>query len=381
MYFDNAATTSVDSKAIQIITDSLYNDYHNPSALYLEGQNNYTTIQNAKQTIGQCINAENPTNQIYFTSGGTEGNNWILKSCISKSQSKKPHIITSSFEHHSILNTCKYLEEKQLAAITYIQPNQDGYISIEDIKKNISSNTILVSIMFVNNVLGTIQNIKNIGKLCKENNILFATDAVQAISNVYIDVQDLNIDFLTCSGHKLHAPKGVGFAYIKKPNLIEPLLHGGGQENHLRAGTENIPYIKALQYCIKKYANPQRIAQKAVKSFTIKEYLKNQLFNNFTDKYIMLGSNQIGTINLAFKNISSDILVWELGQKNVQVSVGSACDNGSFEDNYVLKEINYPSEYIKGNIRITFNEENTIEECDEFIIILKNIIKKLRGYV
>lgn len=383
MYFDNASTTYVDPQAIDIIYNSLQHDYHNPSAIYYEGRKHFEEICEAKQDICKCINAIN-TKQIYFTSGGSEGNNWAIRGLIDyllhiKKITYKPHIITSHIEHHSVLNVCKLLQTLNLADITYLSPMLNGKILLEDIKQAITDNTVLVSIMTVNNVLGSINPIQEIGTLCHEHNVFFHTDAVQAIGKINIDVQRDNIDILTCSGHKIHAPKGIGFIYIKNPNQIQPLIYGGLQENGLRAGTENLAYIKALQYCINKYTNPNIITLKQKHNQQITDYFIKQLSRGFSDKIIFVGD--IGTINIAFKNIQSDILVWELGQQKAYVSVGSACDNGLFEDNYVLQSINYHSDYIKGNLRITFDENNTLEECEKFIDILQATILRLRGYL
>lgn len=389
MYFDCASTTPIDDDIIPIVSTALKNNNYNPSSIYYDGRKNFELISNVKENIKSCINAENK-NQIFFTSGGTEGNNWIIrgyidylyktKECYKIHKDYKPHIITDTIEHHSVLNTCKFLEELGLIEVTYLKPNiQTGTISYEEVCNHIQHNTELVSIMFANNVLGTYNDIKLIGKICKEKNIKFHTDAVQAIGKKEINIKYLNVDFLTCSGHKIHTPKGIGFVYIKEPKKICPLLHGGLQEFGLRAGTENIPYIQALDYCIKKYTDKEYLLIKNLVINEIQRYLIKQIRKGFTNKLIFQGNN--GTINIAFKDINSDTLVWELGLKNVFVSVGSACDNGSLEDNYVLKEMYYPPEFIKGNIRITFDENNSLEECEKMIDVLQEIVKKQRGYL
>lgn len=383
MYFDNSSTTHIDSVAISIINDSLIQDYHNPSALYYEGRKHFEEIQKTKEDICQAINANN-VKQIYFTSGGTEGNNWIIRGFIDhllyiSKINFKPHIITSAIEHHSVLNVCKFLEDSNLIEVTYLTPNAQGEICVDNVEDNIQDNTVLVSIMTVNNVLGITNDIHNIGELCKKKNILFHTDAVQGLGKIDIDVNRDNIDFLTCSGHKIHSPKGIGFIYVKNPILLQPLLYGGLQEFGMRAGTENIPYIKALDFCINKYLNKKTILKNQLETECIKVYLMRQLHKGFTNRNIIVGD--IGTINIAFKDIDSDLLVWELGQQNVYVSVGSACDNGLFEENYVLKAINISSDYIKGNIRITFDNNNTLQECEKMIDILQATILKLRGYL
>ena len=389
LYFDNASTTPIDENIISIITNALKHNNYNPSSLYIDGRKNYEIILKAKEDISKAIKADNK-NQIFFTSGGTEGNNWVIRGYIDylyrskkyniHNKTIKPHIITDTIEHHSVLNTIKFLKELDLIEVTYIKPNiKTGEIKYSQIKEAIKSNTELISIMTINNVLGTINNILDVGSLCKENNIKFHTDAVQAIGKVDINVNLYNIDFLTCSGHKIHCPKGIGFTYIRNPKEICPLLNGGLQEYGLRAGTENVAYIQALQYCINKYANKDYITSRTKKISVLQNYLFNKLNNIFTDKIIFCGEN--GIINISFKNIISDSLTWQLGQSNIFVSVGSACDNGSFEDNYILKEMYYPTEYINGNIRLSFDERNSIEDCNRFILILKELIQNQRGYI
>ena len=324
VYLDNSATTFVDPAAIDIINKSLKEDYINPSALYQEGRNKFEDIQKCKQRIANNLGLSNVDNykHIYFTSGGCEGNNWIIKGCVSEyyrywknegliynfSQTiKKPHIITSAFEHHSILNACKQLEDLNLAKITYIKPNPiTGIIDPKDILDNISTvyddyKTILVSIMWVNNVLGTIQPIKTIGDICQNNYVKFHTDAVQAIGNIHIDLSQYNIDFMTVSGHKFHAPKGIGFVYIKNCKYIQPLISGGGQEFGLRAGTENLPYIKALTYCFEKYNKIRHVDSKYNYIENIKFMFIDAFLNEIHNIYFV-SSNGIGTFNISFKN-------------------------------------------------------------------------------
>ena len=399
VYLDNAATTHIDSEAINIITDSLKEDYFNPSSLYNVGKNKYNTIQECKKQIITNLGLTDPKN-IYFTSGGCEGNNWIIKGCIAEyyrychnegliynftQKIKKPHIITTEFEHHSVLNACKQLETLGLVHITYLKPDPiTGMVNPEDILSHLSRpyddyKTILVSVMWVNNVLGTIQPIKEIGEICKKNFVKFHTDAVQAIGNIHINLSRYNIDFMTVSGHKFHAPKGIGFVYVKNNKYIQPMISGGGQEYGLRAGTENIPYIKAVTYCLEKYNNSKHIEGK----FNYIENIKKLFLDSFMcEKHniYFISSDGIGTFNISFKDIISDMLVYNLGEKGYMVSVGSACDNGNFEDSHVLTSVDYPKDYINGNIRITFNEFNTIDEIKNFIKILKEEVKQMRGY-
>lgn len=399
VYLDNAATTFVDPTAINIITNSLQEDFLNPSALYNKGKDKLQDILNCKQNILKSLNITDDQGKIYFTSSGCEGNNWIIKGCVAEyyryyqneglihnfsQKIKKPHIITTTFEHHSVLNACKQLEDLGLAKITYLRPDITGIINPDDILRNLSTieddyKTMLVSVMWVNNVLGTIQPIERIGNICKYHCVNFHTDAVQAGGNIHLDLSKYNIDFMTVSGHKFHAPKGIGFVYIKNNEYIQPLISGGGQEYGLRAGTENVPYIKALTYCFEKYNNLNHIKSK----YLYIQKLKNILIDDLSDiskSILFTSSDAIGTLNIAFKDLISDILVYNLGERGYMVSVGSACDNGNFEDSYVLTSIQYPKNYINGNIRITFNEYNTIDEIKDFIQVLKEEVKKMRGY-
>lgn len=401
VYLDNASTTFVDPEAIDIITKSLQEEYLNPSALYAQSESISNLIQDCKNKIldNLDISKQKGKHHIYFTSGGCEGNNWVIKGCVAEyyryynneglihnfSQNiKKPHIITSSFEHHSVLNACKQLEALRLAKVTYLKPNEHGIIDPQDILKHISHveddyQTILVSIMWVNNVLGSIQPIKEIGDICKHSMVKFHTDAVQAVGNIHINLSEYNIDFMTVSGHKFHAPKGIGFVYIKDNKYIQPMISGGGQEYGMRAGTENVPYIKALTYCLEKYNNGYAIFDKQLKIQTLKNELGCRLFN-IENSLIFHSSYEIGTINIAFKDLISDLLVYNLGERGYLVSVGSACDNGNFEDSHVLTSVDYSKDYINGNIRITLSEFNTIDEVIKFAEVLKEEVIKLRGY-
>ena len=398
VYLDNASTTFVDKEAINIITQSLQEDYLNPSALYNKGRDQFKELQNCKRRIADNLGIIKSEN-IYFTSGGCEGNNWIIKGCVAEyyryyqneglihnfsQHIKKPHIITTAFEHHSVLNACKQLEDLGLVKVTYIKPQENGVIDPQDIEQSMSHidddyQTMLVSVMWINNVLGTIQPVKQIGEICKRHFVNFHTDAVQAVGNVHIDLSQYNIDFMTVSGHKFHAPKGIGFVYIKNNKYIQPMISGGGQEYGIRAGTENLPYIKAITYCLEKYNNYNHFESRRNYIENIKQLFVNRFLGDSGNIYFV-SSNGIGTFNIAFKDIISDMLVYNLGERGYMVSVGSACDNGNFEDSHVLTAVNYSPDYINGNVRITFNEYNTFTEIQDFITVLKEEVIKLRGY-
>ena len=391
VYLDNAATTFVDKEAINIINKSLLEDYINPSSIYNAGRQKYAGLYNCKERISNNLGLINGAKNIYFTSGGCEGNNWVIKGMVmeyykSASSWKIPHIITTMFEHHSILNACEQMADLGLIKLTLLQPNTiTGTIDPDDIIKNIagpqdSYKTILVSVMWVNNILGTIQPIQEISEICNQHSIAFHTDAVQASGNVHIDLSKYHIDLLTISGHKFHAPKGIGIVYIDESIKIQPLISGGGQEFGLRAGTENLPYIKAITYCLEKYNNQAYIESKHPYIENIKNIFDNKL-KVLKDVKLFKAPIGIGTINVAFKDVIADVLVYNLGMDGYMISVGSACDNGNFEDNHVLVAMDYNKDYIKGNVRITFNEFNTVDDVNKFIDALTKHVKDLRGYL
>ena len=379
-YLDCAATTKVYPETIAQIAEDLKN-FYNPSALYENAQNNKNKIQIARQKIAKSIRAKE--SEIFFTSCGTESNNWVLK-CFPYTPEKN-HIITSTIEHHSVLRTCEQLKQANLVDVTYIQPNSYGVLSIEDIQNAIQPNTALISIMTINNVLGTIQPIKEIGDLCNKLNIAFHTDAVQAVGHIPINVKNLHIDFLSCSGHKIHAPKGCGFLYCnsKYTPYLKNLLCGGGQEFGHRAGTENIPYITALANCVESscanipsFIKETRIIQSYLLSRLTAEFSNIHLNGTYQKKY-RVSSN----INIAFADITADVLVMCLSEYGILASEGSACDTGNLDVNYVLQAIGVSNDYIEGGLRLTFDETLTIEQCDYFVESLKKILLTIRGYI
>lgn len=375
IYFDNAATTKLDKNVFESMMPYLTRSYGNPSSIYKLAQENRIAIENARSSIASVFNAK--PNEIYFTSGGTESDNWALK-CIAQSyKNKGNHIITTSIEHHAVLHSCKYLE-KQGFRVTYLPVDSYGLVSIDELKRNICNDTILISIIFANNEIGTIQPIKQIGKIARENNIVFHTDAVQAVGSVPIDIEEMCIDALSISAHKFYGPKGAGALYLKKGVKIVPFMDGGAQEFSKRAGTENIAGIVGM-------AKALEIANRSMESNGV--YLKN-LRNRIIDgvlkniSHTRLNGHKEkrlpNNVNISFEFIEGESLLLLLDSKGFFASSGSACTSGSLDPSHVLLAIGLPHEIAHGSLRITLGKYNTQEEADLFLHELPGIIKRLR---
>lgn len=371
-YFDCAATTRLNSDAKKIIKKDL-KLFHNPSALY--ETETKEILDESRAMVAHAIGAMK--DEIFFTSGGTESNNWVIQRF--PYTKEKNHVIISSIEHHSVLRAAQSLKGVK---VSYVKPDEFGLIRAADVEKLITNKTALVSVMMVNNILGTIQPIAEIGEICKKKGVLFHTDAVQAVGHLDIDVKELGVDFLSCSGHKLGGPKGVGFLYCRNGTNLNNLLYGGGQERGKRPGTENIPYIHALAHCVTKERND---AYKDAYLGMIQDYLIGRLWDEFTGLRFngsMLEEDRVLTnVNVSFKDVVSDMIIMLLAERGIYVSEGSACDTGNMDVNYVLKEIGVPDEYIEGGLRITFDEHVNIKQCNYLIKNLKQILMSLRGYV
>ncbi len=373
---DNAATTRVLPEVLESMMPYLNDQYGNPSSIYSIGRESRKAIENAREQVSKAINSE--TDEIYFTSGGSESDNWAIKGIAFANENKGKHIITTSIEHHAVLHTCKYLE-KYGFEITYLPVKSNGIIDIGDLKKAIRKDTILISIMFANNEIGTIQPIHEIGKIAKEKGIYFHTDAVQAIGQIPIDVKDLNIDLLSLSGHKFHAPKGVGALYIKKGVNILNMIHGGSQERNMRAGTENVASIvgmgKAIEIATKD------IEKKNIYLTELRDTLIKGLLSTIPDT-ILNGDKGIrlpNNVNVCFKYIEGESILLMLDNLGVCASSGSACTSGSLEPSHVLLAIGLPHEIAHGSLRLTLSKENTKEDIEYILEILPPIIEKLRG--
>ena len=373
IYFDNAATTKIKTEVLNEMMPYLTKNYGNASSLYSIGRNAKRAIENSRRQVAELINC-NP-NEIYFTGSGSESDNTALKGYVYANKSKGNHIITSKIEHPAILETCKNLENKGFE-ISYINVDENGTIDLEELKKIIKPSTILISIMFANNEIGTIEPIEEISKIAKENNIIFHTDAVQALGNTKIDVQKMNIDMLSMSGHKINAPKGVGALYIKNDIKIERFIDGGHQEKNKRAGTENVASIVGMGKAC-EIAN--RNLEVHIRNLRrLRDYYIVRITKEMGDKIRINGSleNRLpGNANISFKGMDGSEIVYRLDEYNICVSSGSACSSKNTTPSHVLSAINVPEEFLTGAIRTTFGDNNTFEEINYLINCLKKIIK------
>ena len=371
-YFDNAATTKVKEEVLNEMLPYYSIQYGNPSSLYTIGRNTKRAIEKARKQVANLINCN--SNEIYFTGSGTESDNTALKGIAYANGGKGNHIITSKIEHPAILNTCKTLE-KQGFKVSYINVNKDGIIDIQELINSITKDTILISVMFANNEIGTIEPIEKISAIAKKYNIIFHTDAVQAVGNVPIDVKSLGIDLLSLSGHKINGPKGVGALYVKTGINFDRIMDGGGQEKKKRSGTENVAGIVGLG---KAAEISQKNMQKHInKLLDLREYFIKQIEEKIPEAKLN-GSRKgrlPGNTNFSFKNIDGQTLLLKLDEKGICVSSGSACSAGNSNPSHVLVAIGASKEWAKGTIRVTFGEENTKEEID---YLVENIISNIK---
>ncbi len=375
IYLDHAATTPLRQDVLDAMLPYFTEHFGNPSSAYRMGQESKAVLKEARDTIAKAINAEDW--EIYFTSGGTESDTWALTGVSKSYRDKGNHIITSSIEHSAVLNTCKALE-KEGFEITYLPVDSKGLIHVDDLKSAAKPSTILISIMFANNEIGTIQPIKEIGEFAKKNGIIFHTDAVQAFGQVNINVQEMNIDLLTLSGHKICGPKGIGALFIKKGIKIMPLIYGGSQERGRRGGTENVPGIVGLKKAVEMMM--QDYEKNIEKLIEMREYLIHSIFNEIQGAVLnghrekRLPSN----VHLSFKGILNETLLIRLNAENIFVSAGSACTSGSTQNSHVLEAIGLDNDTAKSTIRVTLGCENTKEQMDVFVEKLVQTINELR---
>lgn len=373
-YFDNSATTPISEKVLEAMMPYLTSSYGNASSIYSLGRESRKAIDKARDQVAKALNCD--SKEIYFTNSGTESDNWAIKGVAYGNKDKGKHIITSSIEHHAVLHTCKYLE-KQGFEVTYLPVNKNGLIEIKDLIEAIRPDTILISIMYANNEIGTVQPIEEIGEIAKEKNIYFHTDAVQAIGNIDIDLQKLNIDLLSLSGHKFNGPKGIGALYIKNGTKVENLLHGGSQEKGKRPSTENVAGIvglgKAIELATKDIAKKEKYL-KNLREYAIENLLEipNTILNGDREKRLP------GNVNVCFEYIEGESILLMLDQHNICASSGSACTSGSLDPSHVLLAIGLPHEIAHGSLRLTFSERNTKEEIDYLLNLLPPIIQRLR---
>ena len=376
VYADNAATTKVSDKALSAMLPYFTENYGNASSMYKLANISERAIIKAREQVAAAIGAK--ATEIYFTSGGSESDNWAIKGCAENGAKKgKKHIITSVFEHHAVLHTCDALA-KQGFEITYIPVNEKGLVNPADVEKAIREDTCLVTIMFANNEIGTIQPIAEIGAICKEKKVPFHTDAVQAIGNVDIKVKDMNIDMLSLSGHKIHAPKGIGAIYIRAGISLPNLIYGGAQERSKRAGTENVPSIVALGEAITDAtANISAKAEKVTKmrNRLIDGILKIPMtrLNGDRDKRLC------GNSNTSILGIEGEFLLLNLDAQGIAASSGSACTSGSLDPSHVLLALGLPHEVAHGSLRLTISDETTDEDIDYILEKLPPIVEKIRS--
>lgn len=375
IYLDNAATTKTRPEVVEAMLPYFSELYGNPSSVYEFAAQNKKAIDEARSIIANAIGAE--TNEIYFTGSGTEADNWALIATAEAYESKGKHIITSKIEHHAVLHTCEYLQKRGYD-ITYIDVDEFGIIKLDQLEKAIRPDTILISVMFANNEIGTIQPIKEIGEIAKKHNILFHTDAVQAFGQVKINVNELGIDMMSTSSHKLNGPKGIGFLYIRKGIKIRSFIHGGAQERGRRAGTENVPYVVGFGKAVE-------IAMSTLEERTKKEAeLRDHLIKRILAEvpYTRLNGHRTKRLpnnaNFSFQFIEGESLLIMLDMNNICASSGSACTSGSLDPSHVLLAIGLPHEIAHGSLRLTLSHENTLEEIDYTVEKIKEIVDKLR---
>ena len=376
VYADNAATTSVSKTALDAMLPYLTEKYGNPSSLYSFAQDVKEGLEAARETIAKCIHAS--PREIYFTSGGSEADNQAIVSAAKVGARKgKKHIISTKFEHHAVLHTLKKLE-KEGFDVTYLDVHEDGVVRVEDVKNAIREDTCLVTVMFANNEIGTVQPVTEIGALCREKGIPFHTDAVQAAGHMPIDVEAMNIDMLAMSGHKFHAPKGVGVLYARKNMPLFNIIEGGAQERNRRAGTENIPGIVAMAAALKESvenmeANNATIIPMRDKLFAELSKIPHSKING------SLAHHVPGTVNMCFEGIEGESLLLMLDMNGICASSGSACTSGSLDPSHVLLSLGLPHEVAHGSLRLSIGEYNTMEEIDHIIEVVPKVVELLRN--
>ena len=376
IYLDNAATTKTAKEVVEAMLPYFTVNYGNPSSIYSLGAISKKAVTESREVIAESLGAN--TNEIYFTAGGSEADNWALKATANAYSNKGKHIITSKIEHHAILHTCEYLE-KQGFEITYLDVDENGFVKLEELEKEIRPDTILISIMYANNEIGTIQPIKEIGEIAHKHGVLFHTDAVQAYGQIPISVDECHIDMLSASGHKLNGPKGVGFLYIRTGVKIRSFVHGGQQERARRAGTENVTGIVGMAAAVKRAF--AIVEEKTKKEIYLRDYLIHKIETQIP--YCRLNGDRSkrlpNNVNISFEFIEGESLLIKLDMAGICASSGSACTSGSLDPSHVLLSIGLPHEKAHGSLRLTLCEENTEEEMDYVVSTLKDTVEYLRS--
>ena len=379
IYMDNAATTSTAPEVVSAMLPFFTEYYGNPSSVYNFAQKSKMAIEDAREIIADSIGAAK-SNEIYFTGGGSESDNWALKSAAFGLRDKGNHIITTKIEHHAILNTCAYLEKNGFE-ITYLDVDSEGFVSLEDVENAITDKTILISVMFANNEIGTIEPVREIGKIAHKHGILFHTDAVQAMCHVPINVTEMNIDLLSASAHKFHGPKGVGFMYMKNTAKLEPFIHGGAQERARRAGTSNVPGIVGMGQAVKLALCT--LDKDTHTIINMRNYIVDRILGEIPD--VTFDGPEIGSLkrlpsnmHFCFKDVSGDSLLIMLDMNGICASSGSACAAGSIDPSHVLLAIGRSKGETKGALRLSIDKDLTKEDADYAIDALKAAVARLR---
>ncbi|HCL01552.1 MAG TPA: cysteine desulfurase NifS [Lachnoclostridium phytofermentans] len=375
IYLDNAATTQTRPEVVEAMLPYFYENYGNPSSVYEIATRSRKAVTEARDVIAKTLGCEN--NEIYFTAGGSESDNWAIKGVAEAYRDKGNHIITSKIEHHAVLHTCEYLEKLGFE-VTYLDVDENGIVKLNQLKAAIRPTTILISIMYANNEIGAIQPVKEIGEIAKQHNILFHTDAVQAFGQLPIDVKELGIDMLSASGHKLNGPKGIGFLYIKNGLKLRSFVHGGGQERKRRAGTENVPGIVGFGRAVEIAAS--NLKERTEREIELRDYLIERVLKEVP--YTRLNGHRKNRLpnnaNLSFQFIEGESLLIMLDMQGIAASSGSACTSGSLDPSHVLLAIGLPHEIAHGSLRLTLSEDTTKEDIDFTIDQIKVIVEKLR---
>lgn len=375
IYFDHAATTPTKPEVLDAMMPYFTQNFGNPSSVYQIAQYNKKAVDDARESIANAIGAK--PNEIFFTSGGTEADNWAIKGIAARKNRKGNHIITTNIEHHAVLHTCEYLERHGYE-VTYLEVDKDGLITPEQVEAAIKDTTILISVMYANNEIGTIMPIKEIGAVAKAHKVPFHTDAVQAVGQERIDVNELGLDLLSLSGHKIYGPKGVGVLYIRRGLKLCPLIHGGAQERGRRGGTENVPGIVGLAKALElSYADLDKRNDKirGIRDYIIEGILKeipHARLNGHREKRLP------NNVNISFEFVEGESLLLLLDMSGIAASSGSACTSGSLDASHVMLAIGLPHEEAHGSIRVSLGEDNTIEEADRFLEVLPKIVQRMR---
>ena len=376
IYLDHAATTATRPEVLEAMLPYFTENYGNPSSIYELGSKNKQIVTESREIIGKALGTD--AQNIYFTAGGSEADNWALVATAEAFKNKGNHIITSKIEHHAILHTCEYLEKERGFEVTYVDVDEHGILKLDELKKAIRPTTILITVMFANNEIGTIQPVKEIGAIAHEHGILFHTDAVQAFGQIPIDVDAMNIDMLSGSGHKLNGPKGIGFLYIRKGVKIRSFIHGGAQERKRRAGTENVPGIVGLGKAVEIAV--RTMDERIKKETELRDYLIGRILKEIP--YTRLNGDSEKRLpnnaNFSFQFIEGESLLIMLDMAGICGSSGSACTSGSLDPSHVLLAIGLPHEIAHGSLRLTLGEDNTKEEMDYVVEKVKGIVERLR---